>query len=86
MVRTVDIERRLRLLRKDTGRKQINPASKVIADTIRGTGHFNFAQGIVGSAVGISASFCTTLANHPSEQVGSSIAFLGLAIIAALMS
>lgn len=36
----------------------------VIADTTRGTGHFNLAQGVVGRAVGIGASFNTTLAGY----------------------
>ena len=33
----------------------------IIADVTRGSGHFNFAQGLIGTAVGIGASFSTTL-------------------------
>ena len=36
----------------------------IIADVTRGTGHFNLAQGIVGSGVGIGASLSTTLAGY----------------------
>jgi MFS family permease len=56
----------------------------VIADTTRGTGHFNLAQGVVGTAVGIGASFSTTLAGYLTDKFGSSTAFLGLAGIAML--
>ena len=55
----------------------------MIADVTRGTGHFNFAQGIVGTAVGIGASISPTLAGYLSDQFGSQVAFLGLAAIAA---
>jgi len=54
----------------------------MIADIARGTGHFNFAQGIVGTAVGIGASVSPTLAGYLSDQYSSPIAFLGLASIA----
>src|SRR5262245_18138324 len=54
----------------------------VIADTTRGTGHFNLAQGVVGCAVGIGASFSTTLAGYMTDRYGSATAFLGLASIA----
>jgi MFS family permease len=56
----------------------------VIADTTRGTGHFNLAQGVVGAAVGIGAAFSTTLAGYLTDQFGSSTAFLGLASVASL--
>ncbi len=54
----------------------------VIADTTRGTGRFNLSQGIVGSAAGIGASFSTVLAGYLSDELGSSVAFLGLACLA----
>jgi predicted MFS family arabinose efflux permease len=54
----------------------------VIADLMRGSGHFNFAQGVVGAAVGIGASFSTTLAGYIFDRAGSSAAFLFLAGIA----
>ena len=55
----------------------------MIADISRGTGHFSFAQGIVGTAVGIGASISPTLAGYLSDQFGSQVAFFGLAGIAA---
>jgi len=54
----------------------------VVADITRGTGRFNLALGIVGSAVGIGAALSTTLAGYASDHFGSSVAFLGLASIA----
>ncbi len=54
----------------------------MIADISRGTGHFSFAQGIVGTAVGIGASISPTLAGYLSDQFGSHVAFFGLAGIA----
>jgi predicted MFS family arabinose efflux permease len=55
----------------------------MVADLTRGTGRFNFAQGIVGTFVGIGASISTTLAGYLSDHFGSRVAFLGLAAIAA---
>ncbi len=55
-----------------------------IADITRGTGRFNFAQGIVGTAVGIGASISPMLAGYLSDQFGNRFAFFGLATIAAL--
>ena len=54
----------------------------IIADTTRGTGHFNLAQGIVGCGVGIGASLSTTLAGFISDRFGSVTAFLGMAGVA----
>jgi hypothetical protein len=54
-----------------------------IADVTRGTGRFNLAQGIVGSATGVGASLSTTLAGWMSDRLGSSAAFLGLACVGA---
>jgi MFS family permease len=56
----------------------------MVADISRGSGHFNFAQGIVGTAVGIGASISPTLAGYLTDQFGSEVAFLGLAGIAVL--
>jgi predicted MFS family arabinose efflux permease len=56
----------------------------VVADVTRGTGHFNLALGIVGTAIGIGASLSTTLAGYISDHAGSRIAFLGLSAVAAL--
>ncbi|WP_426435234.1 MFS transporter [Bradyrhizobium genosp. P] len=56
----------------------------VVADVAFGSGHFNLAQGIVGTAVGIGASLSTILAGYVSDKLGSSTAFMGLAGVAAL--
>jgi predicted MFS family arabinose efflux permease len=55
----------------------------IVADVAFGSGHFNFAQGIVGTATGIGASFSTVLAGYVSDKFGSSVAFSGLAAVAA---
>jgi predicted MFS family arabinose efflux permease len=55
-----------------------------VADVTRGTGHFNLALGIVGTATGIGASLSTTLAGYISDRFGSGLAFLGLAGVAAV--
>jgi predicted MFS family arabinose efflux permease len=56
----------------------------IVADIAFGSGHFNLAQGIVGTATGIGASLSTVLAGYVSDKLGSSTAFLGLASVAAL--
>jgi predicted MFS family arabinose efflux permease len=55
----------------------------IVADVAFGSGHFNLAQGIVGTATGIGASLSTVLAGYVSDKFGSSIAFFGLAAVAA---
>jgi len=55
----------------------------MVADITRGTGRFNLAQGVVGTAVGIGASISPTLAGYLTDTFGSSVAFGGLALIAA---
>lgn len=55
-----------------------------VADIAFGSGHFNLAQGIVGTATGIGASFSTVLAGYAADRFGNSIAFLGLAGVAAV--
>ncbi len=55
----------------------------IIADIAFGSGHFNLAQGIVGTATGIGASLSTVLAGYAADRFGSSAAFLGLAAVAA---
>jgi predicted MFS family arabinose efflux permease len=55
----------------------------VVADVAFGSGHFNLAQGIVGTATGIGASLSTVLAGYVSDKLGSSVAFFGLAGVAA---
>jgi MFS family permease len=54
----------------------------IVADVAFGTGHFNLAQGIVGTATGIGASLSTVLAGYVSDHYGSGVAFLGLATVA----
>ena len=56
----------------------------IVADVAFGSGHFNLAQGIVGTATGIGASLSTVLAGYVSDKFGSAIAFSGLAAVAAL--
>lgn len=56
----------------------------IVADATRGTGRFNLAQGIVGTAIGIGASLSTALAGFLNDRIGSSAAFLGLAGVAAI--
>jgi predicted MFS family arabinose efflux permease len=56
----------------------------VVADVTRGTGHFNLALGIAGTAIGVGASLSTTLAGYISDHSGSPVAFLVLAAIAGL--
>jgi len=56
----------------------------IVADVAFGSGHFNLAQGIVGTATGIGASLSTVLAGYVSDKFGSNLAFLGLAGIAAV--
>jgi MFS family permease len=55
----------------------------VLADVMRGSGHFNLAQGTVGAAVGIGASLSTTVTGFVADHLGSGTAFLFLAGIAA---
>jgi MFS family permease len=56
----------------------------IVADVAFGSGHFNLAQGIVGTATGIGASLSTVLAGYASDRFGSSVAFSGLAAVAAV--
>ncbi len=54
----------------------------IIADIMRGTGHFNAAIGVVGTAQGIGAALSTALAGVVVVHAGYSAAFLALAAIA----
>jgi predicted MFS family arabinose efflux permease len=56
----------------------------IVADVAFGSGHFNLAQGVVGTATGIGASLSTLLSGYASDKFGSSTAFAGLAAVAAL--
>ncbi|HLI09962.1 MAG TPA: MFS transporter [Alphaproteobacteria bacterium] len=55
----------------------------VVADVTRGTGRFNAALGVVGTAAGIGAAISSTLGGYLTDSLGSTIAFLCLAAIAA---
>ena len=54
-----------------------------LADISRGTGRFNLAQGIVGSATGIGAAFSTIGAGYLADRFGTAVAFGGLGAVAA---
>jgi MFS family permease len=56
----------------------------VIADVTRGSGHFNLAQGVVATAVGIGAAFSTTLAGYTVDDFGYRAAFLMLMGVGAI--
>ncbi len=56
----------------------------IVADVAFGSGHFNLAQGVVGTATGIGASLSTLVAGYVSDVFGSSVAFFGLAVVAAI--
>ena len=49
----------------------------IVADVAFGSGHFNLAQGIVGTATGIGASLSTVLAGYVSDKLGSSVGLPG---------
>jgi len=53
-----------------------------LADISRGTGRFNLAQGIVGSATGIGAAVSTGVAGYLAVRFGTPLAFAGLALTA----
>ncbi len=53
----------------------------VIADVTRGTGHFNLAQGIIGTTTGLGAAASATVAGYLTQYVNSQFAFFGLAVI-----
>ena len=56
----------------------------VIADITSGTGRFNLAQGIVGTASGIGASLSTTLSGLVAQRLGSGAGFSCIAATALL--
>jgi predicted MFS family arabinose efflux permease len=56
----------------------------IVADVAFGSGHFNLAQGIVGTATGIGASLSTVLGGYVSDKFGNSAAFIGLSCVAAV--
>lgn len=51
-----------------------------VADIVRGSGNFNLALGVVGTAMGIGAAISTTLAGFVADHAGSSAALLMLGV------
>jgi predicted MFS family arabinose efflux permease len=56
----------------------------IVADVASGSGRFNLAQGVVGTATGIGASLSTIVAGYVADHFGASFAFMGLGAVAAL--
>jgi MFS family permease len=56
----------------------------IIAETTRGSGHFNLAQGVIGVAVGIGASLGTTIAGFIADRFGDVVVFLVLSSFGAV--
>jgi MFS family permease len=54
----------------------------VIADVTRGSGRYNFAQGVAGTAAGIGASVSTLAAGFIAQGFGYAVGFLALAAVA----
>src|SRR5439155_25634291 len=54
----------------------------IVADLTRGTGHFNFTQGLIAAATGIGASLSTVIAGCLVQRSGFDAAFLALAMLA----
>lgn len=55
----------------------------VVVDVTYGSGHFNLAQGIVGTSTGLGASMSMLFAGYLADSFGREIAFSGLAAVAA---
>jgi len=51
----------------------------IIADVTKGSGRFNPAQGMFGTAMGVGASLSTTLTGMIVNQFGHSAGFVSLA-------
>ena len=54
----------------------------IAADVTRQNGRFALAQGVIGTAMGIGASFSATVAGVLTDHFGSAFAFFGLTAIA----
>src|SRR5437016_6227395 len=57
----------------------------VIADLTRGTGRFNFTQGVVATATGLGASLSNGITGFIVQRAGFNVAFLFLAVVAAFV-
>lgn len=56
----------------------------IVVDVTYGSGHFNLAQGIVGTATGVGASVSMLFAGNLGDRFGNEVAFLALATVAAI--
>ena len=56
----------------------------VVADRMRGTGHFNLAQGALATCVGLGAALSTTLGGTLIHRFNYAASFLGLAAVACI--
>ena len=56
----------------------------IAADLTRTTGHLNLAIGSFGLAVGLGATFSTTVSGWVADRMGAEMAFLGLAAVGTL--
>jgi MFS family permease len=57
-------------------------APLVVADVTRGTGRFNVAQGVVGTATAAGAAVSTTVTGYVVDRFGEAAGFRGLAVVA----
>ena len=57
----------------------------VIADLTRGTGRFNFTQGVVATATDLGASLSNSITGFIVQRAGFNVAFLFLAVVAAFV-
>jgi MFS family permease len=53
----------------------------VVADIAGRSGHFNFSLGFIGFAVGLGATFSTTVAGWIADKLGDPAAFVALALV-----
>jgi len=56
----------------------------IISDLTRGTGRFNFVQGVVATAIGLGASLSNSVGGFIAQRAGYNAAFLVLAATAAM--
>jgi MFS family permease len=56
----------------------------IAADVTRGTGRFNLAQGMIGTAVGIGASVSGVVTGYTADLAGNTAAFLMLTAVGAV--
>jgi MFS family permease len=53
----------------------------IVADIAGRSGHFNLSLGFIGFAVGIGATFSTTVAGWVADKLGDPAAFVALALV-----